>query len=106
MTEIDELKKKISEYESLLGVNDKDVAKDAFLAYCKIVKMYTAKLNKFNLDTEIGKDPKEDKVYDRVTAIVKEMPSIILDISKLRKELNISKDLDEAYVDGIADNRK
>lgn len=84
-------KKKCEEYESILGIGEFDIARNAFFALCRVVDSQTKRLNKFNLDTEIAKDAKEDKIYDRTKAIWEGMPKMIMDINNLRKELNITK---------------
>lgn len=82
---------KIAEYEKILGIGEYSIEKRAFFALCRIANLQTDRLNKFNLDTEIVKDAKEDKIYDRTMGIVKEMPKMISDINTLRKELGINK---------------
>lgn len=106
MTEVDKLKQTIEDYESILGVSGNDIAKKAFLSYCRIAKQMTGRLDKFDIDKEIGQNPKEDKVYDRVMEIVVKMPKMISDIHALRKELGITnQQIEEAFVDGIAERR-
>jgi len=106
MTETEKLQQTISDYESILGIGDNDIAKEAFLSLCKIAKQQSKRLNKFDLDKEIGSNPKDDKVYDRVMEIVVKMPKMISDIHALRKELGITNNqIEEAFVDGIAEKR-
>lgn len=90
MSEID-YKKRCDEYEKMLGIGKYDIPRKAFFALCKIVESQTNRLNKFNLDTEIVKDAKEDKVYDRTKAIWEGLPKMITDINSLRKDLNIKE---------------
>ncbi len=105
MADID-YKQRCEDYESILGISDNDVAKKAFMSLCRVVEQQTKRLNKFNLDTEITKDAKEDKVYDRTMDIIVKMPKMIGDIHSLRKELGITnKQIEEAFVDGIAEKR-
>lgn len=105
MTDID-YKQKCEEYEQLLGIGGNDIAKDAFIALCRITKQQTKRLSKFDLEKEIGVNAKEDKVYDRTMDIVVKMPKMISDINTLRKELNISNNqIEEAFTDGIAEKR-
>lgn len=97
---------KIQEYEEILGVNGKDIAKKAFLALCKVAKAQTKRLEIFNLDKEIAVNPKDDKIYDRTMGIVDSMPKMIKDIKSLREELGIKqKEIEEAFIDGIAEKR-
>lgn len=102
----EDYKKKCEEYEEILGIGGNDIAKDAFVALCRITKQQTQRLNKFDIDKEIGQNPKDDKIYDRVMDIVIKMPKIISDINSLRKELSISNNqIEEAFIDGIAEKR-
>ena len=105
MSETD-YKLKCEEYEEILGVGGRDITKRAFLSLCRIVNQQTKRLDKFNLDTEIGQNPKDDKVYDRVMEIVVKMPKMISDINSLRSELKITKqEEEETFVDSIAKSR-
>jgi hypothetical protein len=106
MSELEQLQQKVDDYESILGIGENDVAKEAFYSLCRIARQQTKRLDKFELDKEIGQNPKEDKVYDRVMEIVVKMPKMISDIHALRKELGITnKQIEEAFVDGIAEKR-
>lgn len=106
MTDID-YKQKCEEYEQILGVGGNDIAKKAFLSLCRIISQQTKRLDKFNIDNEIGKNPKEEKVYDRTMDIVSGMPKMISEIHRLRAELGITnKEIEESFVDGIAETRK
>lgn len=101
-------KKKCEEYESILGVGERDIAKDAFISLCRVVSAQSKRIGKFNLDTEIETNSKEDKVYDRTMAIVEKMPKMISEINSLRKELGLTNKLvsDEVFADSIAKERK
>ena len=99
MADEKQLKQTIQEYEQILGIGEYSIEKDAFYALCRITMLQTVRLNRFNLETEIAKDAKEDKIYERTMAIVKELPKMISDISSLRKELGVEKkDAREQYL--------
>ena len=103
---VESLKIKCDEYEEILGVGGKDIAKRAFLSLCRIVNEQTKILDKFSFDVEIIKTAKDDKFYDRVSDIVVKMPKTIAEINNLRTELKITKKEEEsAFVDGIAEKR-
>ena len=75
-----------------------------------MLSQQTKRLNKFELDKEIGSNSKEDKVYDRTMDIVIKMPKMISELNSLKAELKIigSEDEDKknkAFVDNIAQNR-
>ena len=100
-------KEKCEEYEEILGINGKDLAKKAFLSICRIVNQQTKRLDKFVLDNEIGVSPKDDKIYDRTMAMVEGMPKMIKDINALRVELKITKkEEEETFIDSIAETRR
>lgn len=100
-------KSKCEEYESILGIGEFDLAKKAFISFCKVINQQAKRLDKFTLETEIIKEDKADKVYDRTMDIVVKMPKMISDIHSLRKELGISNaQLEEAFTDGIAERRR
>lgn len=100
-------KEKIEEYEKILGIGDNDLAKKAFISFCRVVGLQAKRLDKFNLESEIGQNAKEDKVYDRTMDMVIKMPKMISDINSLRKELGLTNtQLEEAFIDGIAETRK
>jgi len=99
-------KEKCEEYEAILGIGGKDIAKRAFLSLCRVVNQQVARLDKFVLDKEIGVNPKDDKIYDRTMAIADGMPKMIKDINALKLELKITKkEEEETFIDGIAEKR-
>lgn len=102
-----QLEEKIVEYEAIIGIGKNDVARNAFVALCKALGQQSKRIEKFNLDTEIAKFEKDDKIYDRTMDIIIKMPKMILDINNIRKELGISlKDMGNgAFVDGVAEKR-
>ena len=105
----EKLKDRIQELEGIIGIDKNDIAINAFISVCKMVSSQTMLLNNFKIDIEIKKIPTKDsdKIYDRTMAILDGMPKMITNIIELRDKLKISnKDIEEAFVDNIAETRK
>jgi hypothetical protein len=85
------LEKKLTEAEQII----KDPSKRGYYALCKIVYQQIEYLEGFNLQKEIGENPKEDKVYDRVKAIWEGLKNMIMDCRSLKQELKITPEDDE-----------
>ena len=103
------LEERVKELESIIGIDKNDIARNAFISFCKMVASQTNLLNNFKLDTEIKKIPAKDgdKIYDRTMAIHDGMPKMIENVLNLRDKLKISnKEIEEAFVDNIAETRK
>ena len=93
-----ELEKKIKVLEQQLTEKEKiikDPSKRGYFALNKILYQQIEYLENFDLKKEIGANPKEDKVYDRVNGIWKELPKMILECRALKQELKISADEEE-----------
>lgn len=104
-----EQEKRIEELEGIIGIGKNDIARKAFMAVCKMTASQTTLLNNFTIESEIKKIPAKDgdKIYDRTIAILDGMPKLIGNIIELRDKLKIStKDIEEAFVDSIAQPRK
>lgn len=103
-------KKKIEILERKLAHFEKDATKRGFYALNRIVNLQADRLNKFNLETEIAKDAKEDKVYDRTATIWEKLPKLLSELNSLKIELRISgdeeSDTSKTFTDTIADNRR
>jgi len=88
-----ELEKKIKVLEQQLTEKDKiikDPSKRGYYALCKILYQQIEYLENFDLKKEIGANPKEDKVYDRVKGIWEGLKTMIIDCRTLKQELKIS----------------
>lgn len=92
---IEELKKKLALYET-------DATKKGFYALNRIVNLQVEQLNKFELDTEIGQNPKDDKKYDRVKALWEGLRSMISDLNALKIELKITGNEKEDTSNSVA----
>lgn len=87
----DALEKKLTEAEKVI----KDPSKRGYYALCKIAYQQIEYLEGFNLKEQIGVDPKNDKVYDRVKGIWEGLKNMIMDCRSLKQELKITPEDDE-----------
>lgn len=93
-----ELEKKIKVLEQQLSEKEKiikDPSKRGYYALCKILYQQIEYLENFDLKKEIGANPKEDKVYDRVKGIWEGLKTMIIDSRTLKQELKISAEEEE-----------
>lgn len=96
-----ELEKKIKVLEQQLAEKEKiikDPSKRGYFALCKIMYQQIEYLEGFDLKKEIGANPKEDKVYDRVKGIWEGMKAMILDCRSLKQELSVTNEEEEREV--------
>lgn len=96
-----ELEKKIKVLEQQLSEKErilKDPSKRGYFALCKIMDQQIEYLEGFDLRKEIGANPKEDKVYDRVKGIWEGMKTMILDCRSLKQELSVTNEEEEKEV--------
>lgn len=102
--EIEELKKKIKVLEKELAQKEqiiKDPSKRGYYALNKILYQQIEYLESFNLKTQIEADPKQDKIYERVTKIWEGLKTMILDCRTLKSELKIPNDEEEKEIKKI-----
>lgn len=92
----DDLEKQIKVLEQRLSFFEKDATYRGFYALNRIVNQQVDYLNKFNLEKEIGQNPKEDKVFDRAKSLWEGLKGLINDLASLKTELRLSDD-DEEY---------
>lgn len=98
MSEID-YKKRCEEYEAILGIGQRDLARMSFISYCKAVRKLSDRVKNIGTNEDGGFN-KED------TDLVAKMPKMILDVVDLREKLKLSSaEIEEAFVDGIAEKR-
>ncbi|MES2382391.1 MAG: hypothetical protein V4538_15195 [Bacteroidota bacterium] len=110
MAELEELKKENEELKKQLSEMSGSIEVSAFYSLRRILSLQAKRLDKFDLDKEIGSNSKEDKVYDRTLDIVVKMPKMISELNSLKSELKLTGNEDEdkknkAFVDNIAQSR-
>lgn len=98
-----ELEKKLSHYEKLLGVNEYDPVKTAFVVLVKMLNQQTNYLNDFNIKTHIASSDKESPEYKRSMDMIDGLPKMITAVNDLRATLKLTKE-DLHQIDG--DNNK
>lgn len=90
-----ELEKKIKVLEQQLSEKEKiikDPSKRGYFALCKIMNQQIEYLEEFDLKREIGQNPKDDKVYDRVKGIWEGLPKMITECRQLKQELSVTNE--------------
>lgn len=102
MSEIDDLKKELALYK-------KDATYRGYYVQNKIVNQQIDILEEFELGSEIKKNPKDDKYYDRAMKISEGLPDAIIGLNKLKIELKITgnenKDRDVPLAERLAETR-
>jgi hypothetical protein len=73
----------------------KDPSRRGYYALNKILYQQIEYLESFNLKVQIEADPKQDKIYERVTKIWEGLKIMILDCRSLKAELKIPSDEEE-----------
>lgn len=95
MDEVEVLKKQVDVLEKKLALYEKDATYRAFYALNRIVNQQIDCMNKFNLEKEIGQNPKDDKVYDRVKGLWESFKTLVTDLRSLKSDLGINDSEEE-----------
>jgi hypothetical protein len=103
-------KKKIEVLEQKLRLYEQPGEMRAYYALRRIVNAQVDYLNGFQIETHIGADPKEDKVYDRAEKIWKSLKELTADLQSLKTIVKAtddeSVDIRRPFVDMIAEKRE
>jgi hypothetical protein len=91
MSEID-YKKRCEQYEKILGINENDPVKNAFIVYVKMLNQQTAFLNNFNIESHIADTDKDSPKYKRAMEMVDGLPKMITSVDDLKSRLKLTKD--------------
>ena len=91
MSEID-YKKRCEQYEKILGINENDHVKNAFIVYVKMLNQQTAFLNNFNIESHIADTDKDSPKYKRAMEMVDGLPKMITSVDDLKSRLKLTKD--------------
>ena len=89
---VQDLQKRISEYENILGIGDNDPMKNAFIIYVKILNQQTEYLKDFQIKDVITKTDKDSPEYKRAMDMVDGLPKMIASVNDLRSLLKLSKE--------------
>jgi hypothetical protein len=89
---IDSLEKQNAMLDGKVRLYESPSPARAYYVSQKILNQQVDYLDKFNIETEINVNPKEDKVYDRAIAIFERMPDNAKTINNLKIDLGLSGD--------------
>ena len=92
MTELDDLRKRVSEYEKILGIGENDPVKNAFIVYVRMLNQQTDFLKEFNIKTHISKVDKDSPEYKRAMEMVDGLPKMIASVNDLKATLKLTKE--------------
>lgn len=99
MPDID-YKKMCQHYEKLLGINNYDPVKTAFVVYIKMLNQQVTFLNTFDIKSHISNADKESPEYKRAIEMVDNLPKMITAVDDLRKTLKLTKE-DIYNIEGV-----
>lgn len=90
MESIEELKKKIAEYEKRMGIGEYDPAKEGYLVLVDILRQQTEFLQEFKLKSKISSDEKADTItYKNAKDLWEGLPDQIKSVRDLKIELKM-----------------
>jgi len=90
MTEIEQLKVKIAEYEKRMGIGENDPAKDGYLVLVKILRDQNSYLGSFKLKDKIGSDEKSTATeYKNAKDLWENLPKMIGAVNDLKAILKM-----------------
>lgn len=89
MESIEELKKKIAEYEKRMGIGSFDPVRDGYMVLVDNLRQQNEYLKGFKIAEKIGNAVKDDPVYARSMELVEKLPKTISSISSLRQDLKM-----------------
>ena len=108
--EIKELQQQVSVLEQRLALYEKDASVRGYYALNRIVNLQVDYVNSFDIQKNIGKDPKEDKTYDRAKGIWEGLEPMIMSLAKLKETLKLTGDEQKdnkriSFTDRLAEKR-
>ena len=108
--EIKDLQQKVSVLEQRLALYEKDASVRGYYALNRIVNLQVDYVNSFDIKSNIGKDPKEDKTYDRAKGIWEGLEPMIMSLAKLKETLKLTGDESRdskrvSFTDRLAEKR-
>lgn len=90
MTETEQLKAKIEEYEKRMGIGANDPTKDGYLVLIEILRQQNDFLKEFKLKSKISSEEKADTVtYKNAKDLWENLPTMIKNVSLLKYELKM-----------------
>lgn len=108
--ELKEAQKRVEILEQRLQLYENDAVYRGYYVLNKVINEQIDILKSLNLESEIKKDPKEDKKYDRVKGIWEGLKGMLTDLNTLKSELKITGDEDKdkkkvPFLDTLATKR-
>lgn len=92
---LEQEKRKVSFLEKEIALYKTDATIRGYYVQNRIVNQQLDILEKFNLETEIKLNPKEDKFYDRAMSLSDNMTKTITSLNALKLELKITGNEDK-----------
>lgn len=92
---IESLKRENEALKKELALYKKDATYRGFYVQNKIANQQIDILENFDIETEIKKNPKDDKYFDRAKGLWEGMPDMISGLNKLKTELKITGNEDK-----------
>jgi hypothetical protein len=89
MSELEELRNKISDYEKRMGIGENDPAKEGYLVLVQQLSQRNDYLKNFKLSEKIGNAAKDDPVYARAMDLIDSLPKMISAVNALKFELKM-----------------
>jgi FMN phosphatase YigB (HAD superfamily) len=89
------LKETVSKLEKENALYKKDATYRGYYVQNKIANQQIDILEDFDIETEIKKNPKDDKYFDRAKGLWEGMPDMIAGLNKLKSELKITGNEDK-----------
>ena len=87
---IEELQKKVAEYENRMGIGQFDPAKDGYLVLVSILRQQNEFLHEFKLKSKISSEEKADTVtYKNAKDLWEGLPKMIEGVSNLKIALKM-----------------
>lgn len=118
MEDIQKLKERIKELEqqntyleNKINFYERPSAARAFYVAQKMLNQQVDYLDKFNFESEIGSNPKEDKIFDRAIEAYEKLTANASKINNLAIELGLTKDEKKdtekkLFIETIAETRR
>lgn len=97
---IEELKKKVAEYEKRMGIGHFDPAKEAYVVLVDILRQQTEFLKEFKIKSKISSDEKADTItYKNAKDLWENLPTQIKAVNSLKIDLKMEgEEKKEEYI--------
>ena len=87
---VEELQKKVAEYEKRMGIGEFDPAKDGYIVLIEILRQQNTYLGKFKIESFISSDDKGNiAAYKNAKDLWENLPDMIKKVNTLKVELKM-----------------